>query len=127
MDVAAKLHKVNALDPTVMDAQTLLSMATRGGAKALGMETITGSLKVGKGADLIVIDIQKPHLTPMYNPYSHLVYAVGSHDVKHSIIDGNIVMEDRRLVTLDVEDVMRSAKEQAERVREWVKKDPSTH
>ena len=125
MDVAAKLHKVNALDPTVMDAQTLLSMATREGANALGMGTITGSLEVGKRADLIVIDIQKPHLTPMYNPYSHLVYAVGSHDVKHSIINGNIVMEDRRLVTLDVEDVMRSAKEQAERVREWVKKDPS--
>lgn len=125
MDVAAKLHKVNTLDPTVMDAQTLLRMATRDGSRALGIDTITGSLEVGKKADLIVIDIQKPHLTPMYNPYSHLVYAAGGHDVKHSVIDGKIVMEDRRLLTVDVEDVIRRAKEQAERVREWVKKDSS--
>ncbi len=126
MDVAAKLHKVNTLDPTVMDAQTLLRMATRDGSRALGIDTITGSLEVGKKADLIVIDIQKPHLTPMYNPYSHLVYAAGGHDVKHSVIDGKIVMEDRRLLTVDVKDVIRRAKEQAERVREWVKKDSSS-
>ena len=120
MDMAAKLHKVNKLDPTVMDAQTLFKMATIDGARALGFEKVTGSLEVGKRADLIIIDTKKPHLIPMYNPYSHLVYAAGGHDVKHSIINGSIVMEDRKLLTLEVEDIMEQAKEQSHRVREWV-------
>ena len=121
MDMAAKLHKVNNLDPTVMNAQTLVEMATIEGAKVLGLEKITGSLEVGKRADLIVIDTNKPHLVPMYNPYSHLVYAASGHDVIHSIIDGNIVMEDRRLLTLDVEDIIERSKEKSNKVKEWVK------
>ncbi|MBE9591961.1 MAG: amidohydrolase, partial [Proteobacteria bacterium] len=121
MDMAAKLHKVNNLDPTVMNAQTLVKMATIDGAKVLGLEKITGSLEVGKRADLIVIDTNKPHLVPMYNPYSHLVYAASGHDVKHSIIDGNLVMEDRRLLTLDVEDIIERSKEKSNKVKEWVK------
>ena len=121
MDMAAKLHKVNNLDPTVMNAQTLVEMATIEGAKVLGLEKITGSLEVGKRADLIVIDTNKPHLVPMYNPYSHLVYAASGHDVKHSIIDGNIVMEDRRLLTLDVEKIIEQSKEKSNKVKEWVK------
>jgi len=121
MDMAAKLHKANKLDPTVMDAQTLIKMATIGGATALGLEKITGSLVVGKRADMIVIDINKPHLIPMYNPYSHLVYAASGHDVKHSIIDGRIVMEDRRPLTLDIEDIIERSKEKSKKVKEWVK------
>ena len=122
MDMAAKLHKVNNLDPTVMNAQTLIQMTTIDGAKVLGLDKITGSLEVGKRADLIVIDTNKPHLVPMYNPYSHLVYAANGHDVKHSIIDGNIVMEDRRLLTLDVEDIIERSKEKSNKVKEWVRK-----
>ena len=121
MDMAAKLHKASKLDPTVMDAQTLVKMATIDGARALGLEKITGSLEVGKKADLIVIDINKPHLIPMYNPYSHLVYAAGGHDVRHSVIDGNLVMEDRRLLTLDLEDILVRSREKSEKVRAWVK------
>jgi len=121
MDMAAKLHKAHKLDPTVMDAQTLIKMATIDGARALGLEKITGSLEVGKRADLIVIDLNRPHLIPMYNPYSQLVYAASGHDVKHSIIDGNLVMEDRRLSTLDVEDIMGRSREKSNMVREWVK------
>jgi len=121
MDTAAKLHKVNKLDPTVMDAQTLLRMATADGARALGLEHRIGSLEVGKRADLIVIDTKKPHLIPLYNPYSHLVYAACGHDVKHSIIDGNVVMENRKLLILDVEDILARANEKANKVREWVK------
>ena len=121
MDMAAKLHKVHSLDPTVMNAQTLLRMATIDGAKVLGLEKITGSLEVGKRADIIVIKTNKPHLVPMYNAYSHLVYAVSGHDVQHSIIDGTIVMEDRRLCTLDVEDIIRRSKEKSSKVKEWVK------
>jgi 5-methylthioadenosine/S-adenosylhomocysteine deaminase len=121
MDMAAKLHKVHKLDPTVMNAQTLVHMATINGAKVLGLEKITGSLEVGKRADLIVIDTHKPHLVPMYNPYSHLVYAVSGNDVKHSIIDGKIVMEERRLLTLDLEDIIEQSQEKSYRVKEWVK------
>ena len=121
MDMAAKLHKASKLDPTVMDAQTLVKMATIDGARALGLEKITGSLEAGKKADLIVIDTNKPHLIPMYNPYSHLVYAAGGHDVRHSVIDGNLVMEDRRLLTLDLEDILVRSREKSEKVRAWVK------
>jgi 5-methylthioadenosine/S-adenosylhomocysteine deaminase len=121
MDTAAKLHKVSKLDPTVMDAQTLLSMSTVDGARALGLGHRIGSLQVGKRADLIVIDTKQPHLTPLYNPYSHLVYAASGHDVKHSIIDGNLVMENRELLTVDLEDILARANEKAKKVREWVK------
>jgi 5-methylthioadenosine/S-adenosylhomocysteine deaminase len=121
MDMAAKLHKATKLDPTVMDAQTLVRMATIHGARALGLDNVTGSLEPGKRADLIVIDLHKPHLTPLYNPYSHLVYSARGHDVKHSIIDGQLVMEDRRLYTLDVEAIIERSKEKSRKVREWVR------
>jgi 5-methylthioadenosine/S-adenosylhomocysteine deaminase len=126
IDMAAKLHKVSKLDPTVMNAHTLIKMATIEGAKALGLDAITGSLKVGKRADLIMIDTNMPHLTPMYNPYSHLVYAARGHDVKHVIIDGTVVMENRRLCTLDIADIIARAKEKSKKVREWVGYAPVT-
>ncbi|MEJ2097353.1 MAG: amidohydrolase [Deltaproteobacteria bacterium] len=106
MDTAAKLHKVNRLDPTVMDARTVTAMATIGGARALGLDDITGSLEKGKQADLIVVDLNKPHLTPMYAPVSHLVYAVKADDVTTSIINGRIVMRDRELVSIDRDAVL---------------------
>jgi 5-methylthioadenosine/S-adenosylhomocysteine deaminase len=121
MGMAAKLHKAAKLDPTVMDAQTLVRMATIKGSRALGLDKVTGSLEAGKRADLIVIDPHKPHLTPLYNPYSHLVYSARGHDVKHSIIDGQLVMEDRRLYTLDVQAIIERSKEKSRKVREWVR------
>ncbi|MBW1971098.1 MAG: amidohydrolase [Deltaproteobacteria bacterium] len=102
MDTAAKLHKVHAMDPTAVDAVTVLRMATIEGARALGLQDITGSLEIGKKADVIVIDTHKPHLTPMYNATSHLVYAASGNDVTHSVINGKLVMEDRKLLTLDL-------------------------
>lgn len=123
MDMAAKIHKIQTMDPTVTDAVTVLRMATIEGAKALGLKDTTGSLEVGKKADVIVIDTHKPHLTPMYNPYSHMVYAARGNDVSHSIIDGRIVMEDRRLLTLDVADIIEKSKEKSKKVREWVRMD----
>ncbi|MDL1975566.1 MAG: amidohydrolase [Deltaproteobacteria bacterium] len=120
MDCAAKLHKVNLLDPTVMDARTVVKMATIEGARVLGMDAITGSLVAGKKADVIIIDIRKPHLTPMYNIYSHLVYAVKSNDVSTAIIDGRIVMEERALKTLDAEETMAAVNRIAdERLRSF--------
>jgi 5-methylthioadenosine/S-adenosylhomocysteine deaminase len=118
MDSVAKLHKAKSLDPTVMDASTVLKMATIRGARALGLDPIIGSLETGKKADLIIVDTNKPHLTPMYNPVSHLVYAVIGSDVSTSIINGAVVMNDGRLKTMDLkavmDDVNRIAKEVTE-------------
>ncbi len=106
MDTVAKLHKAKTLDPTAMDARTVLKMATSQSARALGLDQFIGSLEAGKKADLIVIDTNKPHLTPMYNPVSHLVYAAMGSDVTTSIINGTVVMEDRKLKSLDLKKVM---------------------
>lgn len=116
MDSAAKLHKVNTFDPTVMDAPRVLKMATIDGAKTLGLDSITGSLEKGKKADVIIIDTKKPHLTPMYHPESHLVYAARGNDVNTSIINGKIVMEDRKLLDLNIEEIIRDANEIAKKI-----------
>ncbi len=106
MDTVAKVHKVRTLDPTVMDAQTVVRMATIDGARVLGLEDQVGSLEPGKRADMIVIDIRRPHLIPMYNVYSHLVYAASGHDVVATLVNGQVLMENRKLTTLDVDAVM---------------------
>ncbi len=117
MSTAAKLHKVSTLDPTVLDAETVLRMATIEGARALGLGSVTGSLEEGKAADIIVIDTRQPHLTPMYNPISHLVYAASGSDVSWTIVNGRVVMEDRRLCSLDVEKVMDDVERIADEIR----------
>jgi 5-methylthioadenosine/S-adenosylhomocysteine deaminase len=120
MDMAAKLNKVEAMDPTVLDALTVLRMTTSLGAKVLGLAHAVGSLETGKKADIIVLDTNKPHLTPMYNPYSHLVYAARGSDVSHVIIDGKAVMEDRRLLSLDLGEVIEKAHEKSRAVLSWI-------
>lgn len=122
MSTAAKLHKVARLDPTVMDAQTVVRMATIEGAKTLGMEKTIGSLEAGKKADIIIIGLDKPHLTPLYNEYSHLVYAAGGADVDTVVINGKVVMENRRLLTIDEDEAMRKVREIAVRVKQSLKK-----
>jgi len=120
MDMAAKLHKINTMDTTVMDALTVIRMATIEGARALGIGEITGSLEKGKKADVIIVDTKKPHLTPMYNPYSHLVYSARGNDVSHSIINGSLVMEDRKLLTMDLSGIMESAQQKSRDVKNWL-------
>ncbi|MEN6332207.1 MAG: amidohydrolase [Smithella sp.] len=110
MDTAAKIHKVTTFDPTVMSAQTVMKMATIGGARVLGLEKRIGSIEVGKEADFILVDMKKPHLTPLYNCCSQLVYAASGTDVKTSIIGGKIVMKDRQLLTIDVDRAMRNVR-----------------
>lgn len=121
MDMAAKLPKIAELDPTVMDAVTVLKMATIDGARVLGLGRRVGSIEAGKEADIIVVDTRAPHLTPMYNAYSHLVYAARGSDVIHSVIAGRVVMENRRLKTVDVEHVMAAARQMSQKVREWTR------
>jgi 5-methylthioadenosine/S-adenosylhomocysteine deaminase len=116
MDTAAKLHKVHRLDPTVMAARTVVRMATGGGAAALGMADDLGSLAPGKKADLITIDLDQPHLTPLYEPCSHLVYAARGADVRDVIIDGRVVMRNRDLLTVRVEQVMAEVRSIAKRI-----------
>jgi len=116
MDLAAKIHKVTQLDPTVMSAETVVRMATIEGARVLGLDALIGSVETGKRADLILVDMNQPHLTPLYNPYSHLVYAVRGADVKTSIIDGRIVMENRRLLTIDLAAAMEKVRAIGERI-----------
>jgi 5-methylthioadenosine/S-adenosylhomocysteine deaminase len=110
MDFVAKVHKAHRLDPTVMPAQTVLEMATLGGARVLGMEKEIGSLEVGKKADVIILDLNKPHLQPVYNIVSHLVYSATGADVRDVIIDGKVIMENRRLLTLDEGQILEKMK-----------------
>jgi 5-methylthioadenosine/S-adenosylhomocysteine deaminase len=106
MDTAAKLHKVQCLDPTVLDAGAVLRMATIDGARALGLSERIGSLEPGKQADLIVLDTRRPHLVPMYHPASHLVYAARGSDVATVVISGRVVMENGHILSFDVEQAM---------------------
>ncbi len=106
MDTAAKLHKVSTLDPTVLNADQVLKMATIEGAKALGLADEIGSLAIGKRADLVVVDTNSPHLIPLYRAVSHLVYAARGSDVKDVMVDGRFAVRDRRLLTVDLEDLM---------------------
>ncbi len=117
MDTAAKLHKVASMDPTVMDAKTVLKMATIWGAKALGLDEHVGSIEVGKRADIIIVNTTKPHLTPMYNPYSHIVYAASGADVSVVIVDGKVLMTNRHLATMKIADIMETMIEEAKGIR----------
>jgi 5-methylthioadenosine/S-adenosylhomocysteine deaminase len=110
MDTAAKLHKLTSNDPRVLPAREVLEMATIRGARALHLEGDIGSLERGKRADLIVVDMDAPHQTPLYNVYSHLVYATKASDVRTVVIEGRVVMRDRRLLTLDEEAIKRDAR-----------------
>jgi 5-methylthioadenosine/S-adenosylhomocysteine deaminase len=101
MGTAARLHKVTRRDPALLSAPFLVRLATIAGAGILGLEKEIGSLEVGKQADLILVDLDRPHLTPLYNPYSHLVYAACGADVDTVFIAGRMVMRGRELLTLD--------------------------
>lgn len=120
MDFTAKLHKANTRRPEIMPARTVIELATIGGAKAIGLGKITGSLEIGKQADLIVLDIMKPHLVPMYNPASHIVYAASGSDVKDVVVDGKTVMKNREPVFLDALEIM-------DNVRDWKRTAQSTN
>jgi 5-methylthioadenosine/S-adenosylhomocysteine deaminase len=109
MRAASFLHKVNTMDPTVLPAYQGLEMATKNGAAVLGLDEEIGQIALGKKADIILVDFHKPHLCPRHDPAAHLVYAAQPSDVKTVIVDGKIIMEDRRVLTMDEEKVMYEA------------------
>lgn len=101
MATAAFLGKHSTGDPKATPAAKVLEMATLGGARAIGMEGRIGSLEVGKRADVTVVGIDAFRMHPLFDPVSHLVYAAKGADVRHVIIDGRVVMRDRKVLTLD--------------------------
>jgi 5-methylthioadenosine/S-adenosylhomocysteine deaminase len=110
MDTAAKLHKVFNSDPKIMSAQQAFELATIRGAEALHLEKEIGSLEVGKRADVVIIERDSLHQIPLYNVYSDLVYATKSTDVQTVVINGRIVMRNRRLLTLNETAIKASAR-----------------
>jgi len=109
MKLAALVHKARLLDPEVLPAETVLEMATLNGARATLWRGQIGSIERGKLADLIVIDLRRPHLVPVRNPVSNLVYAANGGDVDTVIIDGKIIMENRQMTTIEEEEVVQEA------------------
>ncbi len=117
MGSAARLHKVAGLDPTAAPALAVLRMATIGGAQALHLDDRIGSLEAGKRADVIVVDTSGPGAIPLFDPASHLVYSARSDAVQTVIVEGKILMERRRLKTLDVERIRRRARLLGKQIR----------
>jgi 5-methylthioadenosine/S-adenosylhomocysteine deaminase len=122
MDFAAKLHKLNASDPTILPAAVVLEMATIGGARALGIDKEVGSIEPGKLADVILVDAGSAHALPLYSVYSQLVYDLKGADVRTSIINGKVVMLDRRVLTLDEKLIRLKAREYGRRVESSLRK-----
>lgn len=116
MASCARLHKVAAHEPTRMPAAGVLGMATEGGAEVLGLGRQTGRLAIGMRADCLIIDRKQPHLTPFHNPET-LVYAGRGSDVATVLIDGRVVMENRRMLSFDLAEVLREVRRLAKRVR----------
>jgi len=116
MDTAAKLHKLISNDPKVVSAEEAFEMATIRGARALHLEKEIGSIEKGKRADLVVVDLDDLNQTPYYNIYSDLVYAAKAADVRTVIIEGRVVMRDRRLLTLNEATIKADARRYRERI-----------
>jgi 5-methylthioadenosine/S-adenosylhomocysteine deaminase len=120
MRQAAFLAKHAGKDPTAVSAQVALDLATIGGAKALQMDRLIGSLESGKRADLITVSMSASRQTPIYDPISHLVYATRGDDVRTAIVNGKVLMKDRQVLTLNRATVIADANKLASRVRESV-------
>jgi 5-methylthioadenosine/S-adenosylhomocysteine deaminase len=116
MDLAAKLQKITRMDARALPAMEVVEMATIEGARALHLAKEIGSIEEGKQADIIIVETNAPHATPMYNVYSQLVYALKSSDVASVMIGGKMVMEDRKMLTLDENEILTKAREYQRRV-----------
>jgi len=110
--LAALIHKSHRADPTVIPAEQALYLGTRGGALALGLEDV-GQVTPGFRADLVLVDAHQPHLVPPHSLVSHLVYSARAGDVRTVLVDGRVVVRDRRLLTMDLEQVMAEASRRA--------------
>jgi len=121
IDTAAKLHKLVSGDPTVVTADQALALATIGGARALRLDDQIGSLEPGKLADLIVVGMNAPHQSPVYNLYSHLVYATKAGDVSDVMVNGRWLMRRRRILTLNEPAVMNEVRRYQRQISQSLK------
>jgi 5-methylthioadenosine/S-adenosylhomocysteine deaminase len=117
MDLAAKLQKVSRLDPHALTAGQALEMATLGGARALHMEDQIGSLEAGKQADIILLRTDVAHGVPIFDIVGQVVYSLKASDVQTVIVAGRVVMQDRRVLTLDSPSILAKAREYGDKVR----------
>ncbi|WP_373188980.1 amidohydrolase [Halolamina sp.] len=108
---AAMVGKLAAKDASAVPAEAVLQMATRNGARALGINA--GRIEPGAKADLAVVNLEQPHLTPVHDLVSHLVYAANGADVRHTVCDGAVLMRDREVLTMDEQAVRETATERA--------------
>jgi 5-methylthioadenosine/S-adenosylhomocysteine deaminase len=122
MDLASKLAKVTAIDPTVLPAATALEMATIRGARALGLDKEIGSLEAGKRADVIAVRLDRPNAVPLYEPVSQMVFALKAGDVRDVMVNGKAVVRDSRIQTLDEAAILAKAAKYGLRVSESLKK-----
>ncbi|MBN6360507.1 amidohydrolase [Providencia huaxiensis] len=120
LNLVGKIHKLANKDRAAMPPITVVDMATMGSARVLHMEDKLGSLEAGKLADIIVIDIKSPNMVPMYSPYAALVYGANGANVRHTIVDGKVLMQDRQLLTADEGTIIKEAQDFANKVRETV-------
>lgn len=121
MRQAALLHKLESKDPRVVGAPVALAMATIDGSRVLGLEKLIGSLEPGKRADLITVSMKGARQTPMYNPVSHLVYVSRGDDVQTTIVNGRVLMRDRKVLTMNESAVLGAARALAEKVKSAVR------
>ncbi|MCK4515938.1 MAG: amidohydrolase family protein, partial [Spirochaetaceae bacterium] len=109
----ALVHKVNTRDPTIITAEKVLELATIGGAKAVGLEGTIGPIEVGKKADIVVVNLENSHAGPVHRPVSSLVYSAIGSEVETVMVNGELLMKDRRLLTLDEEEILANANQAA--------------
>jgi 5-methylthioadenosine/S-adenosylhomocysteine deaminase len=122
IDFAAKVHKVFRKDPLACPAEQVLRMATLGGASVLGLEHEIGSIEPGKKADLIALSLKQPHLMPIYDPVSHIVYAARGSDVRFAWVDGQQIVKDGRLLSVDEAWVVSEAKRMGLEIMQKIRK-----
>ena len=116
MKLAAIIHKAKSYDPTIISAEQVLEMATINGAKALGLQDSIGSLEIGKKADFVAIDMRRVHLQPYFSPVSAVVYSVTGRDVDVVVVDGKVVVQGGKLMTMDEEEVWREAERRGKEI-----------
>jgi 5-methylthioadenosine/S-adenosylhomocysteine deaminase len=116
MDICAKIQKVRTLDPVAVPAADVLGLATTGSAAVLGMERKIGRLEPGMKADIILLDLQTPHLQPMHG-IDLLVYAADGADVQTVLINGRLIMEDRKIRSFDLAETMAAVRDLATGLR----------
>ena len=116
-----KIHKQKAGNNQICPAIEAVELSTIGGARALKLDQLIGSLEVGKQADMILVDTSAPNILPVYDPYSALVYAAHPHNVTLTMVAGKLLMKDRELLTMDLPEVMMEVKEQTKRIQQFAR------